>query len=174
MTNLPPVIVIECGQEELQNAHVSNMLAVLVDVLQHRLRSAHRSVVLLLLPPSNVFSFISQTGARDVRIVGADFFEQDYIAHSAWNFVSLGDGARICADAIKSSNDLNHALKESASSSAHARFVCMLHHRDVSLNRLITRLCRGRPVPAAAVGTVEFATASVFVCSMASLILILT
>jgi hypothetical protein len=113
MTNVPPVIAIELGAEELQNALISNMLAVFVDVLQRRLKSAHRSVVLLSLPQSSIFSFVAQTGARDVRIVGADFFEQDYLVHSAWNFVSVGDGSRLCAEAMKTANDLRHALKQS-------------------------------------------------------------
>ncbi len=112
MTNLPSVIVIEFGEEELQNPHISNMLAVLVDVLQRRIRSSHRSVVLLSLPPSSLFSFVTQTGARDVRIVSSEFFEKDYLAHSAWNFMSLGDGARLCADAMAASSHLSHTLKE--------------------------------------------------------------
>jgi hypothetical protein len=112
MTNLPPVIVIEIGPEELANARIANMLTVLVDVVQHRLRSVHRTVVLLSLPPASLFTFISSTGARDVRIVGSDFFELDYIAQSGWNFVSAGDGVRLCADAMRTSRALEQRLAD--------------------------------------------------------------
>jgi hypothetical protein len=112
MTNVPPIVVIEFDREELENASIANMLAVLVDVLQHRLRSSRRSIVLLSLPATSLFSFISQTGARDVRIVGQDFFEQSYIAQSGWNFVSLGDGAKLCAEAMQASSELGHKLKQ--------------------------------------------------------------
>ncbi len=112
MTNLPPVIVIEVGLEELENARIANMLTVLVDVVQHRLRSVHRTVVLLSLPSSSLFTFISSTGARDVRIVGPEFFELDYISQSAWNFVSTGDGVRLCADAMQTSRALEQRLAD--------------------------------------------------------------
>ena len=112
MTNLPPIIVIQLGKQELQNARIANMLSVLVDVLQRRLRSTHRTVVLLSLPTDSLFPFISQTGARDVRIVGSDFFFQDYITQSGWNFVSPGDGTRLCAQAMQASSALQKSLKQ--------------------------------------------------------------
>ncbi len=112
MTNLPPVIVIEFGDEELANARIANMLQVLVDVLQHRLRSAYRTIVLLSIPPPSLFAFIANTNAHDVRIVGSPFFQQDCMAQSVWNFVSTGDGARLCADALRKSQELGHCLAE--------------------------------------------------------------
>jgi hypothetical protein len=134
MTNVPPIVVIEFDREELANASIANMLAVLVDVLQHRLRSSRRSIVLLSLPATCLFSFISQTGARDVRIVGQDFFEQSYIAQSGWNFVSLGDGAKLCAEAMQASSELDHKLKQrewSDSGSACGGLCDILGYNDV-------------------------------------------
>lgn len=112
MTNLPPVIVIQLGLHELNNARISNMLAVFVDVLQRRLRSCHRTVVLLSLPPHSLFPFLAQMCVRDARIVGSEFFDQDYMAHSGWNFVSLGDGARLCSEAMRECNALRKGGKE--------------------------------------------------------------
>jgi hypothetical protein len=112
MTNVPPVIVIDFAEEELDNPRIANMLTVLVDVLQRRLRSVHRTVVLLSLPATRLFSFITNTGARDVRIVGSDFFEQDYIAQSSWNFVSVGDGAKLCAEAMHSAREMQQKLAQ--------------------------------------------------------------
>ena len=112
MTNLPPVIVIQLGHQELSNPRVSNMLAVFVDVLQRRLRSCHRTVVLLSLPTDSLFPFLTQMCVRDVRIVGSEFFDQDYITHSGWNFVSLGDGARLCSEAMRECNALRKSGKE--------------------------------------------------------------
>ena len=112
MTNLPPIIIIQLGHIELQNARIANMLAVFVDVLQRRLRSSHRTIVLLSLPTDDLFPFIAQTRARDVRIVGSDFFDEDYMTQSGWNYVSLGDGARLCAEAMRTSGTLQKSLKE--------------------------------------------------------------
>ena len=92
------------------------MLAVFVDVLQRRLRSAHRTIVILSLPPPSLFTFIAQTRARDVRIITSDFFDDDwgsYMQQSGWNYVSMGDGARLCADAMRDAAALRKSLKES-------------------------------------------------------------
>ncbi len=112
LTNVPPIVVLELGHEELENASIANMMAVLVDVLQHRLRSSHRTIVLFSLPPTSLFPFIAHNALRDVRIVSHDFFEQRSILQSGWNFVSLGDGAKLCAEAMQTSSDLNHKLKQ--------------------------------------------------------------
>ncbi len=34
------------------------------------------------------------------------------MAQSVWNFVSTGDGARLCADALRTSQELGHCLAE--------------------------------------------------------------
>jgi hypothetical protein len=113
MTNLPPIIVIEFGHEELGNTRIMNMLSVFVDVLQRRIRSMHRTLVLFSFPQDLIFPTVSKTGIHDIRIVGTNFFENDHIINSGWSFVSLSDGAQLCVEAKEASAALQLNLAES-------------------------------------------------------------
>jgi hypothetical protein len=69
------------------------MLAVFVDVLQSRLRSAYRTIIILSLPPPpSLFTFIAQTRAGDVRIITSDFSDDDWVVHAAIGLELRVDG----------------------------------------------------------------------------------